>query len=808
MEFQEQQIISGLQKMPENKMTKEIIIPLLRSLGYFKVEFYGGANEQGKDILCWENNKFDELKLTVAQVKHFKFTSTASDSKSFQTVYNQLAQCFTEQLPFSDQSTHLPEEALLISTYDIDTKTLKTRLAGQIWSERITIIDGFKLAVLLKKHKPDLLKKIMGLNVDIYSSLEPTLNNEILLKSLGHFESKSIKHIYIDIDFSLGKRTTQLFFNSSFTPSQKSLRFEKKDWELFKANCLALKSEFDFTFLNNTFDKCEEIYAAEFVKWNNQQNKKENENQNKEEEEENSYSMENNGKSDGKDKEQEFIEPKYQITINGKLLASMIIDKKKWIEKKSLKYNISGAEVDELKAFLVRCKNIIDCASVIFNKKNGFLSSLIKNELNQIRSDFESTRLKLPIEQIFDTELNFSVFGDAGAGKTTCLQMYMINKKNDSTRLFIFLPLSRVVQIGSKSHYSKKSKSKSLRIDKEIVSYLVNSGVSITFQQFQNLLNSKKITLLLDGLDEAIKKAPWLINDISNLSKIYSDNVQIIVTSRTSGSYINEIPFFNITLLPFTDDQKKHFIDCWFDKSSIKIATGIKKHLNKNESLNELVNNPLLTTILCVLAENRLPLPNTEIQLYNNRLDLLTGYYDNVKNISRTNTPPDTLKTLAQKLAFYLHSNVKREEDIIGLEKISVRLMLNTIRQETAQNALNELIDPCNILVPMTDDGKFGFGHLRFQEHLAAKEIINNRGIRITPLLNQAWWRSVLKFFATMNDDLSWFIHMLGKQNEITVGRNEILMKMIGVRPINERKEMEGILKQYLSLEGWSDLTE
>jgi len=211
MEYQELQIISELQKMPENNVTNEIIIPLLESLGYYKVEFYGGTDERGKDILCWEYNKFDELKLTVAQVKHFKFTNRSSDSNSFQTVFNQLIQCFTEQLPFSDQTTHIPEEVLLISTYLIDTKTLKTRLSEhlKLFAERVTIIDGLKLATLLKKNKPDLVSKLMGVETEIYSKLESTLNNEILLKSLGYLEKKLIKHIYIDIDFSLGKRTTQ-----------------------------------------------------------------------------------------------------------------------------------------------------------------------------------------------------------------------------------------------------------------------------------------------------------------------------------------------------------------------------------------------------------------------------------------------------------------------------------------------------------------------------------------------------------------------------------------------------------------------
>jgi len=551
-------------------------------------------------------------------------------------------------------------------------------------------------------------------------------------------------------------------------------------------------------FLSNTFEKCEETYIDEKKKWDdwNQRNKKKLENK---------KSISKKDKEDTQDEEK--IEPKLSISINGNLLARKISDKRNWIEKKVEEYNKHGNN-NELRLFLIRCKKVFDCASIIFFRENRFLSCLFEGKINQHRSSFESTRLKLPIDKIFDTGLNFSVFGEAGAGKTTCLQMYTISKQNDSNRLYIYLPLSRVIQNSYSFNPKDKKYDKYSRLEMGIAKYLSYSGISITFEQFQIFIKSKKITLLLDGIDEAIKKAPWLINEISMLSEKYIDNIQLIVTSRASGPYLDEIPFITITLLPFTDEQKNHFIDSWFGPLKKIVASDIKTHFRRNKALSELVNNPLLTTILCVLAENCLPLPNTEIKLYNDRLDLLTGYYDNVKNISRLITPPDTLKTLAQKLAFYLHSNSKREEDLFELEKISVRLMLNKLRPEASQDALKELIDPCNVLVPMTDDGKFGFGHLRFQEHLAAKEIINNRGIRITPMLNQGWWRSVLLFFANMNDDLHWLIQSLGQENEITSIRKVILLDMINVRPLNERKKLESILKKYLSLEGWNYLDE
>ena len=79
-------LLTSLQGMPKNLMTKEVIIPLLEALDFFKVEFFGGTDEMGKEILCWEKDRLGGIRLITAQVKHFKFTNTASDKRSFLTV--------------------------------------------------------------------------------------------------------------------------------------------------------------------------------------------------------------------------------------------------------------------------------------------------------------------------------------------------------------------------------------------------------------------------------------------------------------------------------------------------------------------------------------------------------------------------------------------------------------------------------------------------------------------------------------------------------------------------------------------------
>ncbi len=88
-----QKLLKKIQSISENKLTVELIIPLLEVLGYKKVEFNGGVYEDGKDIILWYDDRFENTKVSVAQVKHFKLSNKASGNDSLQTVVNQLENC-------------------------------------------------------------------------------------------------------------------------------------------------------------------------------------------------------------------------------------------------------------------------------------------------------------------------------------------------------------------------------------------------------------------------------------------------------------------------------------------------------------------------------------------------------------------------------------------------------------------------------------------------------------------------------------------------------------------------------------------
>lgn len=793
-------IMAHLQSLPENEVSTTIIVPLFEKLGYHKVEFYGGTDEAGKDIICWEINRLKRVKLVVAQVKHFKLKKKSSGLDSIHTITNQLIQCLEKPLIYSDRTVHLPSEVQLISTYEIDTKTLQSRFDQfpQLRDNKITIIDGAELAQLIVDNWPEALTKILGIESNLKMATKDYLNNEILLSALGYHQKKDIKDLYTDIDFSLGKPTTRLFFNSGFDSRTETVKLDYTQWNEYTKLYEQIKEVFTTNFSDSTLKQVEEAYNRNLNKYNKWE-KEVNALKAQEIKDKKFTVTENAGKSLTKRLKELLAnspELHYTVIIDGTFLVKKILAKRTWIENQVTKFNDGHLTTGQLRSFIIESKAILEASAIIFKSK-FFSGSLGFNEKNIVRTrdHFETTRFKLPIQQIFDTGLNLLVLGEAGAGKTTSLQMYALNGENNQNRLVICLPLATMLQNWNKQ-YGAKVEDKIEKLDEAIAAYCILKGVKLSIEQFCQEMSRRKFVLMLDGIDEAIKSSPWLPQAISRLAEKYTNVGQIIVTSRVSGNYLDAIPFFAITILPFTDIQRNIFITNWFQHEESKESKieRIKTHLDNNNSISEIIRNPLLTTTLCVLANNEIELPNTEIKLYDERLKLLTGYYDRAKHINRMISKQSTLELLGQKLAFHMHYLGLRQMDRQQIINEAVRQSVDFFSFEEAKTAAEELIDPCNILVPMTETGEFGFGHLRFQEHLAARELNSNRGIEIFQLLKSPWWKDCLIMFSRMVTNLTWLIKEEAVDKK-SAQELATLEEMIKVRPKAEQRELKRVQK-------------
>ena len=125
---------------------------------------------------------------------------------------------------------------------------------------RIKIIDGYKLSELILKNCPEIASKLINEEIDLSYYSSETLTNDILLKALGFDKKINLKSIYTDIDFSLGKHTTKLFFNTKFNGHSKEFSLNKSEWEIFKLNIQKLEKELYEKILNENVEEIETKY--------------------------------------------------------------------------------------------------------------------------------------------------------------------------------------------------------------------------------------------------------------------------------------------------------------------------------------------------------------------------------------------------------------------------------------------------------------------------------------------------------------------------------------------------------------------
>ncbi|MGY3960313.1 NACHT domain-containing protein [Aeromonas popoffii] len=515
--------------------------------------------------------------------------------------------------------------------------------------------------------------------------------------------------------------------------------------------------------------------------------------------------------------------PQYEIPINSKCISETLDKYRQEYYSDVLKINNRSLGLSLLKIFLMKTEKTLGFISNIENKSK-FLNKVITLKYSKKNDD----RVSISPHDIFATGVDIAIYGGAGVGKTTTLQVYAEQQQKYTCRNIIYIPLNRVYQkikpiLDSKdgddllkdpdllkddeffkNHDFLKNRDflKSQLILKMI---LLSKDIPATEEylvQAKDLLPSD-ITLILDGLDEVYTSIPEIIDAIKEFKKSFA-NSQIIISSRDCVSYLNDISFLGITLLPFTREQLNRFISGWLADEN-KYNSLIKKIDALN--LYDYIKTPLIATITCALFEKGVRVPSNECAIYSERMKLLTGHYDFHKGITRQKQSSEHLIKCASTIAFVMQErNVRSLSRGEMLEILRSRL-LSAFTDDLLKSCLQELIDPCNVIVIDRVTNTLSFGHFRFQEHLAAQEIKSNRGIDVIDYISTDWWRGTLGLYAQDTDFEHIFEAIYTKEG--TIKHSESTLKfMINSAPENKRKHLDEFYINYKRMGEHNDYSE
>lgn len=809
--YSDKEIEGKFLEFKEDDFSREVLVPLFKKMYGPIVEFVGGANEHGRDIIIEKEDEFSDKIRIVVQVKKEKWSANSS-KKSFQTLLVQMNQALSEPLISREDGNDVyPSTFIAVTSYFIGQRILEAHrrsYRNAIEGKDIKFIDGRDVLVLLKKYHPDLLKEIFGSKASMKHDIYKRLNNEELSRALGVDDVKNIKDIYCASEFLVGGAHYKRYFENDLSCEKKIFDFHKDDINGFTNKVELISSRLKVDILpKDSREKLGRVSGniSEYVKLRGKIEKSI---------KDISYDdfnisglrkvftlmdlslVERDGsnlkplimsifKTDGLSRE-------FKDKVNGLLgVVDEYLLLKKEVEGNTIgvvvdidplitlvekyKANVVGLNPNsilEIKEYLAELDLLSEYVSYL-----SYFSRIITFKFSG-REVQEPCRLS--IEQVFNTGRNITVLGGAGSGKTTNLKAYAqsLIERNDE-RLVVFSTLSNICK--------SCRDAASYNIEDGVLSYFNEKSIELSRIELLAELKRGSASIILDSIDEAISEYSWVVESIVRFGKQFPDS-QIIVSSRFSIDDINHIPFAHVSLLPFSNEQKKEFFDKWFNNETDSVE--IIKHLDKNKSLSEIVVNPLSATILCVLKENGINLPETEVELYGERFNLLSGKFDLTKNIKRLRTPSDTLLSAAQYIALSIHKMKKRE-----FERSELILLLNKWMGRDNKN-ISDVVDDFfkSEILLVNYDGKLTFGHLKFQEYLASKEIIKDRNFRVSTLFSSTWWHEVVILCAKGSREIDWIMNY-ALDNGLAEKHKKILLRITDESRVENKEEWKNRIK-------------
>lgn len=436
--------------------------------------------------------------------------------------------------------------------------------------------------------------------------------------------------------------------------------------------------------------------------------------------------------------------PTVTFSLDVTRLCDYVTSSIDWLRDATAEINANKRFRPNLREFLTKIELLLSVVNrLVHTRSFGVEVFRLSHERH-----FEN-RFAISAHDVFDTRMNVAVYGEAGAGKSTTLHMYVNHKtrrmgRNDS---LIFLPMNRVMSAKRSSGYSEEQdierRAFVRALLKCILIYVRGGPSESSVEEFRGWIETRAhVTFVIDGFDEAVSNNRWLLAAVNGLPDEFA-NAQVIISSRDCIAEIANIQYLGITLLPFTRDQLKRFVEGWNSERGPALWQAIE-----NQNLAEVAKNPLLATIVCSLHEHGISIPANEPEVYRKHIALLCGLYDAYKDVKRTTCPQEVLERVARAIAIGMHCRQVREIDWPGLIGILQSTFRNVLTDATLALAAEELISPCGVLKRIHKTDLVSFGHLRYQEFLASEELVKNH--RHSPLdyLYDEWWKGVLYLYA------------------------------------------------------------
>ena len=381
------------------------------------------------------------------------------------------------------------------------------------------------------------------------------------------------------------------------------------------------------------------------------------------------------------------------------------------------------------------------------------------------------------------------VLGDPGSGKTTLLRYLALlyarafQEQPDGIRaklgldeaglLPILLPLR---QVGGflKNHAEESVEGHKLLLD-FLQRYLQQERIDVPLRFFDPYLTGGQAVVLLDGLDEVpgADLRRRVARLVEAFTRAYPD-CRYVVASRIVGyegaARLGEA-YAATTVQDFTLSDVAHFLRYWHQlvyagqmgsgepavHAAARQTEDLMAAIRGNERIRELAINPLLLTVIALVHQERVKLPDRRAELYAEAVAVLLGKWDEARGVVPEqpilpDRPFDVTdrRLLLQNVALQMHEQEQKEMEAEALRDLLRQLFRPLVadddRADRAVTRFLRLIEARTGLLVARGGGVYAFSHLTFQEYLAALAVAGRDDYVAYTLARsgETWWREVI----------------------------------------------------------------
>jgi predicted NACHT family NTPase len=318
------------------------------------------------------------------------------------------------------------------------------------------------------------------------------------------------------------------------------------------------------------------------------------------------------------------------------------------------------------------------------------------------------------LQQVIEgKEKNLTIVGEPGAGKSTWLEQIALYVENSNKGFPICISLA---SLGGKTLEEYLFQ---IWLKNALLISQCDVGITSAQKKLEELFQSGKVWLLLDGVDE-MRADESPLQAIATYLEGWGDLARVVLTCRSNVWEANPNALLNFETyrtLHFDDEQVADFIQQWFtQEGKPKLGEELETKLeeSRNDRIRDLIKNPLRLAMLCgIWYFHQGDLPKTKATLYQQFIEYFYQWKQHPQ-LTDDLDKQEELHTAFSKLA------LKAIDKKLPLRKKFVHKVMGKSLFQLARDVgwLNWVYKDAE-----TGEDVYAFFHLTFQEYFAALEV-------------------------------------------------------------------------------------